>query len=208
MHKVSKNKNGGVVEMEEQKKVVENKPVDFISRQQRRQQEREDEKYNKMMKKQLAAMATKGDLMMLVEAFNKLRDRLFQMDIINSALEKIIINKGLATRDEIMVAVKCEADRAMKMKEVNDEKENYEKRLETCLEFDIDPNFTSVPLQIFQDTNLTVDQKRDLAVKYNLETVLEKLPKEESKEVIEQKEKIVKLLDEIKPKEEKEKCLI
>ncbi len=162
----------------------EKKSVDFISRQQRRQQERDQEKYNEAMRKQMAANATKGDLMMLVQSFQKLRDRLFQMDIINSALEKIIISKGLATRDEIKEAVGQEANRAVKMKEVSEEKGNYEKRLETCKEWDIVADMTNIPIQILQDNSLTEVQKRELAEKYELQSVLDKLDgKEENKNV-------------------------
>lgn len=162
----------------------ENKPVDFISRQQRRQQERDQEKYNEAMRKQMSAAATKGDLMMLVQSFQKLRDRLFQMDIINSALEKIIISKGLATREEIKEAVGQEAKRAMKMKEVSEEKGNYEKRLETCKEWDIVADMTNIPIQILQDVSLTDEQKRELAEKYKLQSVLDKLDgKEETENV-------------------------
>lgn len=169
--------------MEEQKTVVEKekKPVDFISRQQRRQQERDQEKYNETMRKQMAANATKGDLIMLVQSFQKLRDRLFQLDIINSALEKIIINKGLATRDEIKDAVSHEAERAIKMKEINDEKGNYEKRLETCKEWDIIIDMTNIPTQILQDISLTNVQKRELAKKYDLQNILDKLDGKEEK---------------------------
>lgn len=161
--------------MEEQTNVVENKSTNNISRQQRRQQERDERKYNETMRKQLSAYATKGDLMMLVDAFQKLRDRLFQLDIINSALEKVIVNKGLCTREEIKELVEYEAKRAIKLKEVNDEKGNYEKRLDICKEWDIVPDMTKIPEQILNDIELTKEQKLDFAEKYNLDSLLEKV---------------------------------
>lgn len=111
---------------------------------------------------------TKQEYYDLVEAFNFLRDRILYVDIFSAALEKVLLEKQLTTRDEIESAFQYETQRTAKFREINCGSGDYEKRLNECKEWHIDPNITIIPSQISQDKSLSKEQKEDLANKFNL----------------------------------------
>jgi len=148
-----------------------------------RQKERQEQKHQEQMRKYLNSPATRADIFKVMEAFEKLRDRILHLDLFTAALEKVLLDRNILTRDEIEEAFKYEGMRTAKFKEINEMQGDYEKRLDLCNEWNIDPNITTIVDQIFADQALTEDQKKDLADKYNIERLKDLLnpKKEESK---------------------------
>jgi hypothetical protein len=143
------------------------------TRQQQRQKQRDEFKKQEAMRKQMSSAVTKAEFFQIVEVFNRLRDRMMHLDIFSSAVEKVLIDKGLVTRDEIEAAFEYESKRAVKFNEINNQKGNYVARLEVCKEWQIDPSVTQIPDQILADADLADEEKLKLANDFNIKRLIE-----------------------------------
>jgi len=108
----------------------------------------------------------------LFQSVQRLRDRLFYVDILTSALEKLLIDKKLVTADEIKQFVEEETARAKSFHEIQNGQKDYDARLKKCLELQIDPNLTVIGRQIYEDAELALADKIRLAEEYNLQILL------------------------------------
>jgi hypothetical protein len=145
------------------------------TRQQKRKDQRDEFKKQEALRKQYNAPATRGEMYTIIENLNKMRERLFQLDVFCSAVEKVLIEKNVANREEFEAAYKYEAERAKTFNEINNGFLNYEKRLDECQNWKIDPNGTVIPQQLIEDKKLTTEEKLELARKYEIKEVLKQL---------------------------------
>ena len=186
------------------------------TRQQKRQQQREEFKKQEAMRKQMSSNVTKAEMYQLMELFNRLRDRMFHLDIFSSAIEKVLIDKGLATREEIEESFKFEGKRAAKFNEISNQQGDYKKRLDICKEWNIDPSITQIPDQMMADKELSDDERMKFAVEYNITRLIEieenkkkieeeaRIEQEKKDALKEQKDEILNVLDQIGEKKEEE----
>ena len=89
-------------------------------------------------------------------------------DTILLAIKDILIEKGIITEEEINERISLYKMRDRILFQIQVGKGNYEKRLELCLKFGIDPNSTVIPKQITNDETLDLNDKRSLIEKYGL----------------------------------------
>jgi hypothetical protein len=164
---------------------TKNKLVDLsqekFNRKQRRQMASKMAKDERVKQKKLNMLAnspvTRKEFVGLFQSAQKIRDRLYYIDILTSSLEKLLIVKGILTEDEIKVTIKSESDKALAFKEIQDQEKNYEERLRKCIELKIDPNISIIGRQIFEDTELSYDEKIKIAEEYELTMLLAALNK-------------------------------
>jgi antitoxin component of MazEF toxin-antitoxin module len=143
------------------------------SRQQNRNEEREKQKELEKRKKYLNSYVPRYELMALVKILESIKQRLFQSEILNAALERIIVDNKIATRDEINNAFTFEAKRSQIFTEINNNTNNYDDRITQCTEYEIDINVTSIPQQILDDAILTDEQKISYALSNNIQILLD-----------------------------------
>ncbi len=146
-------------------------------------QDRKKLKEKERIRKHLSSVATKADVYQVLQVFERLRDRVMYLDLYTAALEKVLIDRNILTAVEVNEALKYEGERAAKFKEINSGQGDYEHRLITCKKWNIDPSVTTIPDQIFSDLSLTLDQKYDLADKYNIERLKELLDNEKKESI-------------------------
>ena len=150
-----------------------------FNRKQRRRFERKIVKNEKSKNKQLeqkgSSYVTRREFVGLFQAAQKLRDRLFYVDILTAAMEKLLIEKNILTEDELKDYIKKESDKAMAFQEIQKGVGDYEARLKKCLELQIDPNISIIGQQIYEANDLNLDEKLRLAKEYNLEILLKAL---------------------------------
>ncbi len=162
--------------------ISEKVPDHTYNRKQRRQIQRKmirDEKIKQHKIEQKGnTFVTRKEFVGLFQSAQKLRDRLFYIDILTSALEKLLIDKKLVTADEIKHFVDEETDRAKSFHEIQNGQKDYDARLKKCLELQIDPNLTIIGRQIYEDTELALADKIKLAEEYNLQILLNILKKQ------------------------------
>jgi hypothetical protein len=147
---------------------------EFRSRQQNRNEEREKQKELDKRKKYLNSYVPRFELMALVKVIENIKQRLFQSEILNAALERIIVDNKIATRDEINNAFTFEAKRSQVFTEVNSNTNNYDERISQCIEYEIDINVTTIPQQICDDPILTDEQKISYALTNDIQILLDK----------------------------------
>lgn len=145
------------------------------TRQQKRKSGRDEFKRQEALRKQYNSPATRGEMYTVMETVNKIRDRLYQLDIFCSSIEKVLIEKNIVTREEIEVAFKYEAERSKKFNEIQLGTLNYESRLDECKQWNIDINNTVIPQQILDDKQMNSVDKVNLAKKYDIKQVLKEL---------------------------------
>jgi hypothetical protein len=118
---------------------------------------------------------TRKEFVGLFQSVQKIRDRLYYIDILTASIEKLLVEKNIITEDEIKESIKAESEKAMKFKEIQDQNGNYEERIKQCLELKIDPNISIIGQQIFNDVELAFDEKIRIATEYKLEMLLKAL---------------------------------
>jgi hypothetical protein len=154
------------------------KPLDMtkFNRKQRRQMQRkmvhQGKEKQKTLEQKGSAFVTRKEFVGLFQSAQKLRDRLYYVDILTAAMEKLLIAKGIVTEEELADFIKKEAEKAQSFQEIQRGVKDYENRLKKCKELTINPNISIIPQQIYEDTELSLGEKQRLATEYDLKTLL------------------------------------
>lgn len=163
--------------MEEKKIEDSNVTSQPVSRQVRKQELRQRQKQEEAMRKQLNAVATKKDLVQTHMFLKSLADRIYHLDILTSAIERTVVDKGLITREDLKNAYTIEAERAIAFEEIQkDQTDDYEVLLQKCKKHEIDPNVTVITERLAYDDNILEEEKIRLATEYGITRILN--PKE------------------------------
>lgn len=115
---------------------------------------------------------TRREFVGLFQSAQKIRDRLYYVDVLTGAIEKLLIEKNIITEDELRNKIKTEAEKAMAFQEIQKTEKDYENRLKKLMELQIDPNMSVVGQQLYEDPDVSLDEKKRLAKEYNLEVLL------------------------------------
>ena len=155
-----------------------------FNRKQRRKIQRdmihEEKAKQKLGEQRGNTFVTRREFAALHSAAQKLRDRLYYVDILVNSIEKLLIDKNILTEDEIKNTVKSESEKAMTFQEIQKGIGDYENRLNKCKELEIDPNISIIGQQIYEDASMEISEKLRLAKEYNL-TILLKVLEEQNK---------------------------
>ena len=150
-----------------------------FNRKQRRQMERRMVHGEKARQKPLEqkgnTFITRKEFVGLFQSAQKLRDRLYYVDVLTAAMEKLLIEKNILTEEEIADKIKIESDKASAFQEIQKGVGDYENRLKKCLELQIDPNISNIGQQIYEDADMNLADKLKLAKEYNLDILLKAL---------------------------------
>lgn len=152
---------------------------------------KQDQKYNRKQRRRMERMTkhqqkadqkkidqkgntfiTRREFVGLFQSVQKLRDRLYYIDVLTGALEKLLLQKGILTEDELKEVIKIENEKAMKYQDIQKGEKDYKNRIRELQKLEINPNASVIPQQIFDDKDLTIDQKIDLAKEFGLEELL------------------------------------
>lgn len=152
---------------------------------------KQDQKYNRKQRRRMERMTkhqqkadqkkidqkgntfiTRREFVGLFQSVQKLRDRLYYIDVLTGALEKLLLQKGILTEDELKEVIKIENEKAMKYQDIQKGEKDYKNRINELQKLEINPNASVIPQQIFDDKDLTIDQKIDLAKEFGLEELL------------------------------------
>lgn len=149
------------------------------NRKQRRQIQRkmirnEKSKQRKIEQKENIPV-TRKEFVGLFQSMQKLRDRLYYVDVLSAVIENILINKNIITREELKVAFEEEGKRAQEFQNIQQGVKDYENRLKKCVELEIDPNISVIGKQLYEDAEVSIDEKLRLAEAYNLKLLLSSL---------------------------------
>ena len=146
------------------------------NRKQRRQQQRKmiqgEKAHQKQIEQKANTIVTRKEFVSLFQAAQKLRDRLYYIDVLTSALEKLLLEKNIISEEELGKYIKDENEKARLFQEIQNGQKDYENRLNKCRELGIDPNISIISQQIYEDVELELDTKINLAKQYNLENLL------------------------------------
>lgn len=154
------------------------KPVDLTkyNRKQRRRMQRQmiyQEKQNqKTLEQKGNTFVTRKEFVSLFQSMQKLRDRLYYVDILTAAMEKILLEKEIITKERLEEVIKEESEKALSFQEIQKGVKDYENRLKKCLELKVDPNISVIGQQIYEDAEIEVPEKLRLAKEYNLHILL------------------------------------
>lgn len=150
-----------------------------FNRKQRRQMQRKmvhtEKEKNKTLEQKGNTFVTRKEFVGLFQSSQKLRDRLYYVDILTAALEKLLIEKTIVTEEEIAGKIKEEADKAQAFQAIQKEEKNYEARLKKCLELTINPEISNIGQQLYEDAEMPLDEKIRLAKEYKLSILLKTL---------------------------------
>ena len=146
------------------------------NRKQRRQIQRrmvhdEKEKQGKLEQK-ANTFVTRREFVGLFQSAQKIRDRLYYVDVLTGAIEKLLIEKNIITEDELKDTIKKESEKALAFQEIQKGVKDYENRLDKLVELQIDPNMSIVGQQIYEDPDIDTDEKLRLAEKYDIKILL------------------------------------
>ena len=152
---------------------------------------KQDQKYNRKQRRRMERMTkhqqkadqkkidqkgntfiTRREFVGLFQSVQKLRDRLYYIDVLTGALKKLLLQKGILTEDELKEVIKIENEKAMKYQDIQKGEKDYKNRIRELQKLEINPNASVIPQQIFDDKDLTIDQKIDLAKEFGLEELL------------------------------------
>jgi len=155
---------------------LESLPEPQYNRKQRRQLQRrmvkqEKEKQSKAEQKG-NTFVTRKEFVGLYQSTQRLRDRLYFVDVLTAVIEKLLISKGLTTEEELKVLIEEENTKAKEFQEIQKGEKDYENRLKRCVELQIDPNYSIIGKQIYEDAELALADKIKLAQEYKLEMLL------------------------------------
>jgi len=159
---------------------------EIFNRKQRRYLKAQMVKTEKAKQKRLLEkgeqFVTRKEFVGLFQSCQKIRDRLYYLDIHILALEKLILDKQLLNSEELENYVNMEVNKANEYFRLQNEEKNYENRLTRCVELEINPDSSIIGRQILNDTTLSFEEKYELASKYNLATLLKVLDDLKKKE--------------------------
>ena len=146
------------------------------NRKQRRRLQRamvrdEKTKQNKLEQKG-NTFVTRKEFVGLFQSAQKLRDRLYFVDVLTAGIEKLLISKNLITEEELKNVIEEENEKAKQFQEIQKGEKDYENRLKKCVELKIDPNISIIGRQIYEDPELALADKMKLAEEYKLEILL------------------------------------
>jgi hypothetical protein len=146
------------------------------NRKQRRRLQRmmikeEKTKQNKLEQKG-NTFVTRKEFVGLFQSAQKLRDRLYFVDVLTAGLEKLLIEKNIITEEELKTIVDKENEKAKQFQEIQNGEKDYENRLKKLVELGVDPNMSIIGRQIYEDSELTLADKMRLAEEYKLEVLL------------------------------------
>jgi len=146
------------------------------NRKQRRRLERnikhqEKEKQTKAIQ-QGNTTVTRREFVGLFQSMQKLRDRMYYIDVLVASIEKLLVEKNILSGDELQAKVKEEAERALAFQGIQNSQKDYEERIKKCIDLNIDPNISIIPQQIYEDADMSLDEKKKLAETYKLDILL------------------------------------
>jgi len=153
-------------------------PLDMTkyNRKQRRHMERNMKHQEKQKEKDLTqkgnTFVTRREFVGLFQSMQKLRDRMYYIDVLTSAIEKLLISKNILTDDELRDTIKSEAEKALAFQDIQKGQKDYENRIKKCIELGIDPNISIISQQIYEDAEMSLADKKILAETYNLNDLL------------------------------------
>ncbi len=146
------------------------------NRKQRRQLERNMKHNEKEKQKDVIqkgnTFVTRREFVGLFQSMQKLRDRMYYIDVLTSAMEKLLIEKIILTEEELKNTIKSETEKSIAFQDIQKGQKDYETRIKKCLELGIDPNISVISQQIYEDAEMPLDEKKELAKTYNLEVLL------------------------------------
>ena len=115
---------------------------------------------------------TRKEFVGLFQSAQKLRDRLYFVDVLTAGIEKLLISKNIITEEELKTVIDEENEKAKQFQEIQKSQKDYENRLKKCVELGIDPNISIIGRQIYEDSELALADKMRLAEEYKLEILL------------------------------------
>jgi hypothetical protein len=156
--------------------IAEQLDTSKYNRKQRRRLQRamirdEKVKQNKLEQKG-NTFVTRKEFVGLFQSMQKLRDRLYFVDVLTAGIEKLLISKNIITEEELKTVIEEENEKAKQFQEIQQGEKDYENRLKKCVELKIDPNMTVIGRQIYEDPELAFADKMKLAEEYKLEVLL------------------------------------
>ncbi|MFA7202957.1 MAG: hypothetical protein WC188_04540 [Candidatus Caldatribacteriota bacterium] len=170
---------------EQEKEVKENFSKNVINLEEKYNRKQRRIMQSKMAKEEKAkqrVLAMKGNVPItrkefvgLFQSAQKLRDRLYYVDVLTAAIEKLLIEKNVITEEELGKYIKEESDKAIEFKKIQETPKDYENRLKRCIELNINPNISNIGQQIYEDTEVSIEEKTRLATEYKLEILLKAL---------------------------------
>ncbi len=137
-----------------------------------RQIKRDETKKQKQLEQKGNTFVTRKEFVGLFQSAQKLRDRLYYIDVLTAAMEKLLIEKNLITEDELESYIKTENEKAQAFQEIQKGEKDYENRLQKCKDLGIDPNISVIGGQIYEDAELAITDKIEIAKKYDLKQLL------------------------------------
>lgn len=161
-------------------------PLDMTkyNRKQRRHMERAMKHNEKEKQKELIqkgnTFVTRREFVGLFQSMQKLRDRMYYIDVLTAAMEKLLIEKNIITEDELKNTIKSETEKALAFQDIQKGQKDYENRIKKCIELGIDPNISIISQQIYEDAEMPLAEKKELAKTYNLEVLLKIFSDEET----------------------------
>lgn len=146
------------------------------NRKQRRRMERmmkhDEKEKQKKVEQQGSTFVTRREFVGLFQSMQKIRDRMYYIDVLTSAMEKILIDKNIITEEELKITIKSETEKALAFQDIQKGQKDYENRINKCIELGVDPKISIISQQIYEDAEMSIEEKKELAKKYNLEDLL------------------------------------
>jgi hypothetical protein len=157
------------------------------NRKQRRQMQRKmihnEKEKQKVMEQKGATFVTRKEFVTMFQSAQKLRDRLYYVDVLVAAIEKLLLEKNIITEEEIKKRIESETEKAVAFQEIQKGEKDYENRLKRCLELQIDPNISNIGHQLYEDASIDIKEKLRLAREYNI-VILLKILEEQDKKIL------------------------
>lgn len=154
-----------------------------MNRHQKRATAARKNKISKETNKFMDHVVTRKEMATFVKHFTTIRDRLFQVELLNGALERILLEKNIFTEDELNDVYSKEVEKSHVFATIQKQEGDYETRIKLCNDNNIDVNITVIPDQIFKDEELSIEEKTKLADEYNIDKLKELLTPTDSKEI-------------------------
>ena len=167
--------NNEITSLENRLQELPGTDIKSYNRKQRRQIERrmksEEAKKMKQLEQKGNTYVTRKEFVGLFQSAQKLRDRLYYVDVLSAAMEKLLIEKNIITGEELKNYIKEENSKAQAFQEIQKGEKDYENRIKKCLELNIDPNISVIGQQIYEDPDIALADKIKLAEEYKLTTL-------------------------------------
>jgi len=141
-------------------------------RQIRRKMVHNEKEKQKQMEQKGNTVVTRREFVGLFQSMQKLRDRMYYIDVLTASMEKLLIEKNILTEDELKDTIKGEAEKALAFQDIQKGQKDYENRLKKCLELNINPNISNISQQLYEDADLALAEKIRIAKEYNLEDLI------------------------------------